>query len=79
MSPRYFEIGRQGMTHDGRDDGGISPVDEVIHMIFSPHRTLHLFYGSFHLVHLPFQMWYPTSNNSLGLVSFSIILNPFIL
>jgi len=59
--------------------GGTNPVDKVIHMIFSPHGIFHLFHGSFHLVHLPFQMWYPTSNGTFGLVSFSIILSPFIL
>ena len=58
---------------------GINPVDDVIHMICSPHGILHLFHSSFHLVHLTFQMWYPTSNGTFGLVSFNIILNPFIL
>ena len=64
------------MTRDGRNEGGISPMDEVIHMICSPHGILHLLHGSIHLVHLPFQMWYPTSNGTSRLVSFSIILSP---
>ena len=46
------------MTRDGRNEGGISLVDEVIHMICSPHGILYLFHSSFHLVHLFFQMWY---------------------
>ena len=66
------------MIRDGRNEGGIRLVDEVIHVICFPHGILHLFHGSFHLVHLPLQMWYPTSNDTSGLISFSIILNPFI-
>jgi len=67
------------MTRDGHNEGGISLVDEVINMICSPHGILHLFHGSFYLVHLPFQMWYPMGNGTFGLISFTIILNPFIL
>ena len=75
----HFELGRQGMTCDGRNEGGINPVDEIIHVICYSHGILHLFHGSFHLVQLPFQIWYPTSNGFSGLVFFSIILGPFIL
>ena len=54
-------------------------MDVVIHVIYTSHGILHLFHGSFHLVHLPLQMWYPMSNGTFGLVSFDIVLSPFIL
>jgi len=67
------------MTRDRPNEGGISPMDGVIHMICSHYGILHLFHGSFHLVYLSFQMWYRMSNGTSRLVSFSIILSPFIL
>ena len=51
----------------------------LIHVIFSSHVIFHLFHGSFHLVHLHFQMSYPTSNGTFGLVFFSIVFSPSIL
>ena len=67
------------MTCDGHNEGGISHMDEIIHMVCSPHGILHLFHGSFHLVHLPPQIWYSTSDDTSGLISFNIVHSPFIL
>ena len=75
---RYFELGRRVVTRDGHNEGGISHLDEVIHMICSPHGIFHFFHDSFHLIHLPHQMWYPMSNGTFGLISFNIVLSPFI-
>ena len=66
------------MICDGHDKGGISSVDKIIHIIYSPHRILHVFHDSFHLVHLSLQKWYPASDSTLRLVSFSVILSTFI-
>ena len=52
VQSRHFELGRQGMTSDGRSKWGINLVDEIIHMVYSLHGIFHLFHGSFHLVHL---------------------------
>ena len=49
---------------DGRNEGGTYPMDKIIHMVCSPHGILHLFHGSFHLVHLSLQMRYPTSDGT---------------
>ena len=32
---RHFELASQGMTCDGRNEGGISLVDKIIHMVCS--------------------------------------------
>ena len=64
------------MICDGRNKGKISPVDEVIHIICSPHKILHVFHDSFHLVHLSLQMWYPTSNGTPRLSLLALFSEP---
>ena len=39
------------MTRDGRSEGEVSSVDEIIYMVCSPHGVLHLLHGLFNLVH----------------------------
>ena len=67
------------MTCDGRNEGIVSLMDKVIHVICLPLGVLHLLHGFFHLIHFSLQVWYPTSDSTSGLVSFSIVLNPSIL
>ena len=67
------------MTCDGHNKGGTNLVDVIIHMVCSPYGILHLFHGSFHLVHLSLQVWYFMSDSASKLVSFSIIISPFVL
>ena len=62
---------------DGRNKGGICPVDEIIHMVHSSHGILHFFHSSLHLVHFSLQMQYPSSDSAPGLVPFNIVLNTF--
>ena len=57
------------MTRDGRGEGRVSSVDEIIHMVRLPHEVLHLLHGLLHLVHFSLQMWHTLSDNSFGLIS----------
>ena len=57
------------MTRDGRGEGRVSSVDEIIHMVCLPHEVLHLLHGLLHLVHFSLQMWHTLSDNTFGLIS----------
>ena len=60
-------------------EGGIHSVDEVIYMIHYSHEILHFFHSSFHLVHFSLQMWYHSSNNTLGVINLGVVSNTFTL
>ena len=68
------------MTRDGHNEGRVSLVDKIIHVICPSHGVLHLFHGSFHMIHFSLQVWYPTSDGISGLISsLNTVLGPFIL
>ena len=62
------------MTRDGRGEGRVCSVDEIIHMVRLPHEVLHLLHGLLHLVHFSLQMWHTFSDDTFGLISsFSVV------
>ena len=68
------------MTCDGRSEGRVNSVDEIVHMFRSLHGVLHLLHGLSHLIHLSLQIWHPSSNGASGLISsFNVVLCPSIL
>ena len=68
------------MTCDGRGEGIVTSVDEIIHKVHSPHGILHLLNGFLHLIHFSLQAWHPLSDGTFGLISsFNAVLHPLIL
>lgn len=68
------------MIDDRHCKGKVNYVDEIIHVMHTPHGVSHFLHRLLHLVHLLLQVWYLLSSNASGLISsFGTILYPSIL